>query len=712
MAPAETHASDSGPTAEPDGQRSAKISARAGALAEQADDIGAVRKALDGASTTANNLWLAFLSFGTWLAITIASVTHRDILLEKPLKLPILNVELPLVSFFWVAPLVYLIFHAYLLLHLKFLADLVHRYIALVKEANVGERVIEGVREQLPTFIMVQVLAAPDRHREGVLGFLLKSALGITIALGPMILLLFIQLQFLPYHKPWVTWLHRGAIIADLALLWYFSQKLGEKRDKTFALRSWPVTAASFVLISYLSVFVGTFPTERHHNSAISNLASLRALLLEGPINPVTKRRSSWFSNTLVVIDENLVQQSAVNEAGVRVTESFRGRDLTGAVLSKTDLRKADFTGANLTGVNLSDAKLTGSDFGCDRNFERAKCATMTLANLSGAELAGAILDGAMLYGARFDGAQMQGSWMRNARLAGASLEKAQMQAITLNETDLTGAMLTGADLRAATLIRTVLRGASLETALLSGAILDDTDFTGANLGDATLRLVRGEKTIVRLASVSRIRIDGEEFASQEAWEKAREDWTATIPTEALRRSARKQIDRLEPLAAQALVPVPMAPEPRQPWPPGSKLAAIAQSEDSIVPDDDETATPGQQGHASARGQLLVSIACDETGGAPFVAERLTLGGSATTPTLGVNRLFRTPFEYVAGHDPDLIARLLDRQKCAISGAISPAARIMLRYWAEGGARPGAMPSASTRKAEIAGPAVISPPGP
>ena len=37
--------------------------------------------------------------------------------------------------------------------------------------------------------------------------------------IGPIVLLMFFELQFLPYHDPVVTWWHRIAVLLDLALL-------------------------------------------------------------------------------------------------------------------------------------------------------------------------------------------------------------------------------------------------------------------------------------------------------------------------------------------------------------------------------------------------------------------------------------------------------------------------------------------------------------
>jgi hypothetical protein len=67
-------------------------------------------------------LWLRYLFVLFYFAIAAGAVTHRDLLLDNPVKLPFLNVELPLKAFFVLGPLVFLIVHAYVLLHFVLLA--------------------------------------------------------------------------------------------------------------------------------------------------------------------------------------------------------------------------------------------------------------------------------------------------------------------------------------------------------------------------------------------------------------------------------------------------------------------------------------------------------------------------------------------------------------------------------------------------------------
>ena len=82
-------------------------------FAARAQDLGALRDAVVDAAGVSTGLWLSYLFVLFYFAIAAGAVTHRDLLLENPVKLPFLNVELPLKAFFILGPLVFLIVHAY-----------------------------------------------------------------------------------------------------------------------------------------------------------------------------------------------------------------------------------------------------------------------------------------------------------------------------------------------------------------------------------------------------------------------------------------------------------------------------------------------------------------------------------------------------------------------------------------------------------------------
>jgi hypothetical protein len=108
------------------------------------------------AAGKASVLWTTFVTFELYLAIAFGSVKHRDLFLENPIKLPILNVDLPLVGFFVLAPAILVIFHFYVFLQLYGLSTKAREYNDLLKEQAQTESDRQRVRQRLDTFFVLQ----------------------------------------------------------------------------------------------------------------------------------------------------------------------------------------------------------------------------------------------------------------------------------------------------------------------------------------------------------------------------------------------------------------------------------------------------------------------------------------------------------------------------------------------------------------------------
>ena len=515
----------------PAGRRSAKRkdddphAAASVKLAAEAGDVGEARKALVDAAGLVRTLWISFMFFGLYLTIAAGGITHRQIFLETPLKLPVINADLPLVAFFWVAPGLFVIAHAYLLLQLKLLADRARLYCSLLDAAISDEAVRARLRLHLPSFVFVEYLAHPRHGRRRAISWLVYFIAWFTMAVAPLTLLLLIQLKFLPYQDSLTTWVHRGLIAADLVFLCiYWSDVAGHLElrqiSKTWRAR---LAAAGALLVLLASVFVATFPGEwvdknsltraldwakpipSYHHGKVVWLSFMEALL-SGSIDNSTGKRTGLFSNYLVLPDEAFVDDASVadlerreKDMGTKPWENqrtlvvFRGRNFVNANLAHTDLRYADFRGANLREASLDQAKLKGARFD-DASMRQASLddAQLAGASLDGANLAraslnsvvlsGASLTEANLWGARLESAHLERSSLDNANLTGASLESAHLEGASLSQANLQGVLLNAARLAGATLLGARLQGASLDDADLSGACLDQIALAGASL--------------------------------------------------------------------------------------------------------------------------------------------------------------------------------------------------------------------------------------
>jgi hypothetical protein len=116
--------------------------------------------------------WLSYLFVLSYVAIAAGAVTHADLLLERPVKLPFLNVELPLLAFFALAPFVVLIIHIYALMHFIMLGNKASRFHNELRRQLPAEGCNKDIRDKLrrllPSNIFVQILAGPPGLRGGV----------------------------------------------------------------------------------------------------------------------------------------------------------------------------------------------------------------------------------------------------------------------------------------------------------------------------------------------------------------------------------------------------------------------------------------------------------------------------------------------------------------------------------------------------------------
>jgi Pentapeptide repeats (8 copies) len=293
----------------------------------------------------------------------------------------------------------------------------------------------------------VQLLVGGRLEREGINAKLLSLMALITLAVAPVALLLFLQIKFLPYHSEPITWLHRGLLALDLALVW----TLWPGYRSGWGVRLWPKVSwwlvvpgiGSAAALAYAAM-VATFPDERMYLA--TNLDSGEKPDWYASITPV---------NTLDLYGEDLIDDTKlahIIEKNEGSTDSQRwvatlpleGRDLTGADLSKADVRHVDFSHAILKRANLIDAWAEKA------RFDHAQ---LQGASLIAAQLQGASLNRAQLQGALLDDAQLQGATLEDAQLQGASLNDAHVQATSFMYAQLQGASLNRAQLQGASFV-------------------------------------------------------------------------------------------------------------------------------------------------------------------------------------------------------------------------------------------------------------------
>jgi hypothetical protein len=333
-------------------------------------------KAVNDAASTGNTSWIFFLAQMAFFYITVASVTHKDLLLNAPVQLPLLQTQISLEFFFQWGPFVFVLLHFGLLLQHEMLTS-------KLKGLNDALAPTEGnapgsnpLRLELSSYFFAQSMAGPPRSR--ILKLLMGTMTFLTFGLLPVGLLLFFQITFLPYHSEEVSWWQRGAVISDLAIittLGVFLTFPGRPYFEAFLcnLRRRPAAFARSVLIGALalvvSFLVAVVPDGKLERDLLAGplcwkvgvespsekgpkrwACFLTALLFEGRVEDRTLKRS------LVVMDQDLVpdQEWEPKKPSLLLAK----RNLSYARFDRSDLHRADLREANLSGASLNGANL------------------------------------------------------------------------------------------------------------------------------------------------------------------------------------------------------------------------------------------------------------------------------------------------------------------------------------------------------------------
>jgi hypothetical protein len=84
-------------------------------------ELDALLGSLNTSAERFQTLWFSFLGLTLYLAIAALATTHRDLLLHELQVLPLVNIKVQLLPFYVIAPLLYLVFHFYVLMMLVLL---------------------------------------------------------------------------------------------------------------------------------------------------------------------------------------------------------------------------------------------------------------------------------------------------------------------------------------------------------------------------------------------------------------------------------------------------------------------------------------------------------------------------------------------------------------------------------------------------------------
>jgi uncharacterized protein YjbI with pentapeptide repeats len=405
-------------------------------------------------SKTLRNSYITYLSVAAFVWMIVESITHRQLLLpDESIKLPLFGLEIPVITFFFLAPVILLVFYSYFLIHATRLAVVLTEY----KEDMKKNPWFSKAHGSLFTWYFLENENCNWMLKRLTSGFVFLS----FWCLVPVIILR-TEWQFLPYHNWPLTFLHQTCLTASLILAVYFSRYMQKLMMGVEQKKSWKENlslGSIYIILTFSTLLMGVFGLAmlKFPGSLEQNIPRF--------LQTINRNMNLPEASLAIKPGDAIIAKFAgkINESEMLLkyygTLDLKDRDLRFANFRKTDLRKADLSQANLQGAYLGFSNLQG-------------------ANFSDASLEGAFLQFSKLQGAIFDEAYLQGANLSNANLQNSKLTYAGLQGAMLRSSNLQGASLDEAKLQGANLSNANLQGVDLTYAKIQA-----TDFRFARLG-------------------------------------------------------------------------------------------------------------------------------------------------------------------------------------------------------------------------------------
>ena len=525
---------------------------------DAAEKLKAATSAVDQGAKAVSTFFAGFLVFSAYVVVTVASTTDLMLLLESPLKLPVIDVGIPLHGFYGVVPIVLVLLHINLLLHIWMLSTQVLEFEGVLRQSRKGETeevfaARRGARRMLYPFMLTRALLRPEKPEPPAVFF--RLAYFTTVIALPVATLLFIQLRFLPYHDEQYTWLHRSCVVIDLLILVAFkvmssrlakeSQNLtrNEKWRRRWRLFRSVVWSGVCAIIFYIALFFFTVPGEyvdvqpwalgsihiryqRYLEAKVAEQADGRdgTLGSAGGLQGATSKEIyPGYLPVIIAKVGNRVHRNLV------VLDSFIGKDLPSAselarmlvALESEDQEERSEARRWLQAIprlklktrNLRNALFVGSTF-INTDFDNVQSEFASYRTCS-------------LYGVRIDRRRWV-SYLDDLERRGMGLPYVPSESDFTNTdwshskfilsdlryVDLQGANFWDADLRRANCYGVDLRGATLGVVRLQGADLQGADLRGADLRWASLQGANLAGASLQGANLARANLRGADLSS------------------------------------------------------------------------------------------------------------------------------------------------------------------------------------------------------
>ena len=420
--------------------------------------------------------FVVYLGLLVYVLLMVVSTTDQQLLVpSQGIKLPLVDATLPLIAFYFVAPLFLLAIHFNLLQNLES-----HHYKLMRWQDTYPGKIVP--REEIQAFLFDHKWL----DQGGPMKWWVGMAYGLFIHSGPFAIGVLLW-RFTDYQGIGITSWHLFLFAIDNYLVWLtkksFRKNIGGFKDEDVSLkerrkliRRWEYFAKCLWCLSrptWGNIFNALFIFMVLCQFAIAcyfQTAQFDGTTLWKYRNKLESVSGSGFASLfLPIISVSSDELFLVENNERKAARSFTDEQMQYA-------KFLDLSYRHLRGLSLRGVYLTNVDF----KYSYLEDADLSSANLMGSNFFGTHLEGANLQLAIFINSSMIGVELQKANLSWAQLQGVNMQEAQLQGADLFYAQLEGASLFGANFNKAKLGYTNLQGTLFLYPIVRDTDIPGS----------------------------------------------------------------------------------------------------------------------------------------------------------------------------------------------------------------------------------------
>ncbi|WP_156829920.1 hypothetical protein [Methylovulum miyakonense] len=175
---------------------------------------------------------IAFLTLLLYLSLIVVATDHEQILRISPVKLPLLDVEIPVLGFYWFMPPFLFFMHLYILVQHYLFSQLAFKFEEVLSKESFDMQ--DNIRRRLGNLPFMHWLLG---RRSTIMQLIMVSISLISLVIWPVFMFWWMQAKFLPYHDENLVFWQQICLSTDIAMLAYLWAKTLDRSDN--ALHWW-----------------------------------------------------------------------------------------------------------------------------------------------------------------------------------------------------------------------------------------------------------------------------------------------------------------------------------------------------------------------------------------------------------------------------------------------------------------------------------------